>query len=111
MITLTAQFTMRAGQVAGALELVSAVKAQSDAEQPGTLFYLVHRVLDEEKQPTRTLLFYECYVDQNALDAHLASTAWKALTNQWATYFEGTPDSIAVTWLDRIAGFVRLEAP
>ncbi len=111
MITLTAQFTMQADQVAGALELVQAVKAQSDAEQPGTLLYLAHRVLDGSGAPTAGLLFYECYRDHDALEAHLKSTSWTALTAQWSKYFEGTPDSVAVTSLDRIAGFVHLEAP
>ena len=111
MITLTAQFTMKAGQVHGALALVNAVKEQSDAEQPGTLLYLVHRVLDAKNKPTRQLLFYECYRDKQALNKHLASSSWKALTSKWSTYFEGTSSDIVVTSLDRFAGFVHLEAP
>ncbi|HVA56869.1 MAG: antibiotic biosynthesis monooxygenase [Gemmatimonadaceae bacterium] len=111
MITLTARFTIRPGRIPAALKLVHAVKAQSDAEQPGTLLYLVHRVLDKHHQPTRELLFYECYRDQKALDTHLKSSTWKALTRRWESCFEGTPAEIAVTPLDRIAGFVHLEAP
>jgi quinol monooxygenase YgiN len=111
MITLIAQFAMLNGKEQNALELVNAAKAQADAEQPGTLLYFVHHVLDTNHEPTNQLLFYECYRDQQALDAHLASTSWKALTGQWSQYFEGTPASIAVTSLDRFAGFVHLEAP
>ena len=111
MITLTAEFTMQPGKVDQALKLVHAVKVQSDTEQSGTLFYLVHRVLDRKRQPTRTLLFYECYRDKKALDAHLGSPSWKALIRKWKSCFEGTPADIVVTSLDRFAGFVRLDAP
>ena len=111
MITLVARFTMKPGKVSGALKLVAAVKAEADASQPGTLFYLVHRTLDAAKKPTRELLFYECYRDQAALDAHLASRSWQALTRQWRTYFEKTPKDVEVTAVERIAGFVHLDAP
>jgi len=110
MITLTARFTMRAGRVALALRRVAAVKVQSDREQPGTLLYLVHRELDARKRPTRALLFYECYRDAKALDAHLASESWQALTTRWSECFEGTAKDIQVTSLERIAGFVHLDA-
>ena len=111
MITLTARFTMRAGQVPLALRRVAAVKTQSDREQPGTLLYLVHRELDARKRATRTLLFYECYRDQKALQVHLASSSWQSLTRRWSECFEGTHEDIQVTSLERIAGFVHLEAP
>ena len=111
MITLIAQFTMRPGKVDDALRLVHAVKAQSDNEQPGTLFYLVHRVLDKKLKPTRTLTFYECYRDKKALSKHLNSSSWKALKKHWKSCFGGTPEDIVVTSLDRFAGFVRLDAP
>ena len=114
MITLTAQFTMRRGKERLALARVAAVKEQADREQPGTLLYLVHRVLDAKGRPTAGLLFYECYADTRALDAHLASSSWKALTARWAECFEGTPkagDGITMTSLKRIDGFVHLQAP
>jgi quinol monooxygenase YgiN len=111
VITLTAQFTMKPGEVGLALRRVEAVKRQTEKEQPGTLFYLVHRVLDARKRPTRTLLFYESYRDQKALDAHLAGSSWKALIAGWSECFEGSPKDIDVTGLQRIAGIVRLEAP
>ena len=111
MITLTARFSMRPGRIALALRRVAAVKAQSDREQPGTLLYLVHRELDARKRPTRVLLFYECYRDGAALKAHLASESWRALTNRWSECFEGTAKDVQVTSLERIAGFVHLDAP
>lgn len=94
-----------------ALQRVMAVKVQSDTEQPGTLLYLVHHVLDANHNPTDALLFYECYADDPALQTHLQSSSWVALTKGWSECFAGTPDSIAVTSLDRIAGFVHLQAP
>lgn len=111
MITLIARFTMQRGKVDDALELVNAVKAQSDAEQPGTLFYLVHRELDRNHRATRTLTFYECYRDEKALKKHLNASSWKALIAHWNSCFEGTPKDIVVTSLDRLGGFVRLDVP
>ncbi len=111
MITLVAQFTMKVGAVSRALELVDAVRRQSDQEQPGTLLYLVHRVLDDKGRETRTLLFYECYRDDAALQAHLGSSAWKALVKAWPTCFEGTPSDVVVTKVRRIGGFVHLDVP
>lgn len=109
MITLTAQFTMKAGKVPEALKLVRAVKRQSQKEQPGTLVYMVHRVLASNGQPSRTLLFYERYRSKEALQAHLASSSWQAIVTNWSTYFEGDGPSTAITSekLDRIAAFAR----
>jgi quinol monooxygenase YgiN len=108
VITLTAEFTMRKGREAGALRLVAAVKRQSEREQPGTLVYLVHRVLDKRNRPTRTLLFYERYRSPAALQAHLRATSWQAIEQQWRTYFEGSSwHTITSTMLTRIAAFER----
>ena len=111
-ITSIAQFTIRKGCIPLALARVAAVREQADREQPGTLLYLVHRVLDEKHRPTRTLLFYECYRDQTALDAHLKSSSWKALAKGWGDCFEETmKDGIQLTSLERIAGFVHVALP
>lgn len=110
MVTLVAQFTMKAGAEQRALRLVDAVREQADREQPGTLLYLVHRVLENKKE-TRTLLFYECYRDQKALAAHLASSSWQRLTKAWPRCFEGTPATIDPIFLHRTGGFVHLDAP
>jgi quinol monooxygenase YgiN len=101
---------MKPGEVGLALRRVQAVKRQTELEQPGACFYLVHRVLDARKRPTRTLLFYESYRDKKALDAHLASTSWKALVAGWSECFEGSASDIEVTSLQRIAGLARLDA-
>lgn len=110
MVTLVAQFTMKAGAEQRALRLVDAVRQEADREQPGTLLYLVHRVMDKKRE-TRTLLFYECYRDQKALDAHLASSSWTRLKRAWPRCFEGSPDAIDVTFAHRIGGFVHLDVP
>lgn len=110
-------FVMKAGRVRQALAAVQAVKEQADAEEPGTLFYLVHRALDPKtKKPTRRLIFYECYRDQAAFEQHLSGSKWKALVRGWKKNFEGGPPSatslggITTTSLDRIGGFVHLDA-
>ncbi|MEP7381166.1 MAG: antibiotic biosynthesis monooxygenase [Gemmatimonadota bacterium] len=111
MVTLVAQFTIKAGAVSRAMKLVNAVRQHADHEEPGTLLYLVHRTLDENQKKTRTLLFYECYRDQRALTAHLTGSSWKALVKAWGQCFEGSVSNIAVTKVRRIGGFVHLEVP
>jgi quinol monooxygenase YgiN len=109
-ITLTAEFTMRIGKVREALALVTAVKQQAEKTQPGTLVYLVHRVL-ENGRPGRTLVFYERYRDQRALDAHLNSSSWKAVEKGWTKCFEGPSSrSIQASTLMRVAAFERAGA-
>ncbi len=111
MVTLVAQFTMKAGAVSRAMKLVDAVRQESDRDQPGTHLYLVHRVLDQKQKETRTLLFYECYRDDQALQAHLGSSSWKALVNVWSQCFEGRVSDISVTKVRRVGGFVHLDVP
>jgi quinol monooxygenase YgiN len=109
ILTTIATFTMRAGKVPGALRLIAAVKRQAEAEQPGTLVYLVHRVLDRKtNQPTRQLYFYERYRNLAALKAHLASSSWQRVTREWTSYFEGSSStSIKFFGVKRIAAFAR----
>jgi quinol monooxygenase YgiN len=108
IITTIATFTMRAGRVPGALRLIRAVKRQAEAEQPGTLVYLVHRVLGPTGKPTRQLYFYERYRTKRALKAHLESKSWQAVVAQWPEFFDG-PSSKAIKFfgVHRIAAFAR----
>jgi len=107
-ITSIAHFTMRAGKVPAALRLVAAVKREAERTQPGTLVYMVHRVLDKKNRPTLELYFYERYRNLNALNAHLASKSWENLLEQWGSCFKGTPKSgIKFFGVDRISAFAR----
>ena len=107
-MTSVATFTMRAGREADALALIRAVKRQAQNEQPGTLVYLVHRILDAKGKPTRTLYFYERYRSAAALRAHLASTSWQRVTAKWTECFEGaSPKAIKFFGVKRIAAFER----
>ena len=111
MITSIAHFTMKAGKEDLALKRLAAVRAQAEREQPGVVFYLVHRVLDKKSmRPTRKLMFYESYVDESALNRHLKSKEWQAVVKGWSDCFEGTSD-VSFVSLERIAGFVHLQAP
>jgi quinol monooxygenase YgiN len=108
-ITSVATFTMRAGREADALQLIRAVKRQAEHEQPGTLVYLVHRVLDAKGKPTRTLYFYERYRSTAALHAHLASSSWRRVTERWTECFEGKSPKAGIKFfgVKRIAAFER----
>ena len=112
MICFVAELTIKPGREAGALKLVRAAACGARRGQPGTLVYFVHQVTKGAKQPkpTRTLLFYECYRNQAALNAHLASPSWQAIEAQWPRSFEGKPlvgKGITLTGLQRLAGFAR----
>ena len=109
-ITSVATFTMRAGRESDALALIRAVKRQALDEQPGTLVYLVHRVLDEQGRPTRRLYFYERYRNEAALRAHLASTSWQRVVEKWTDCFEGKSARAAIEFfgVKRIAAFERV---
>lgn len=108
IITTFATFTIRPGKTAGAMKLIRAVKRQAQAEQPGTLVYLVHRVLTKSGRPTRQLYFYERYRSQGALNKHLASRSWKAVVKQWPNFFEGrSSSSLKFFGAHRIAAFER----
>ena len=111
-ITSIATFTMRAGRETAALALIRAVKRQAEREQPGTLVYLVHRVLDAKGKPTRTLYFYERYRNETALKAHLASSSWQRVTARWAEHFEGRSPKAGIKFfgVHRIAAFERAGA-
>jgi len=109
MLTTVAEFTMRRGRVPGALRLIRAVERQAREEQPGTLVYLAHRVLDSRGRPTRRLCFYECYRNKTALKAHLHSSSWRAVEAEWTRYFEGASSQTAIKFfgVGRIAAFER----
>jgi quinol monooxygenase YgiN len=108
MITVIAHFTMRRNAVPGALRLIRAVKRQAEAEQPGTLVYLVHRKLDKQNRPLRTLVFYERYRGMRALNAHLNSSSWQAVVKNWPRYFEGASAKSSKFFnVKRLAAFAR----
>lgn len=108
MITTIATFTMRKGKVPGALKLIRAVKKEAEAKQPGTLVYMVHRVIGKNKKPGRELYFYERYRDGNAVKAHINSASWMAVTANWQEHFEGElPKALKFFGVDRIGAFSR----
>lgn len=107
-ITTIATFTMRPGKEQGALRLIAAVRRQAEREQPGTLVYMVHRVLDKKNQPTRTLYCYERYRNTAALEKHLNSSSWQRVQQDWRTYFEGTVrGGVKFFGVERISAFAR----
>ncbi len=111
ILTTIATFEMKKGREAQALRLVAAVKRQAEREQPGTLVYLVHRVLDKKGKPTRHLYFYERYRDMAALNAHLASSSWQQVDAEWTRCFVGpSPKSIKFFGVKRLAAFARAGA-
>ncbi len=109
IITTIATFEMRRGREDHALRLVAAVKRQAEREQPGTLVYMVHRIISTQTgRPSRHLYFYERYRSEAALQAHLRSSSWKRLSAEWRECFTGrSPASISFFGVKRIHAFSR----
>ena len=47
--------------------------------------------------------------DEAALEAHLNSSAWKALAKGWSQCFEGSVQNITLTTLTRLGSFVKVD--
>jgi (4S)-4-hydroxy-5-phosphonooxypentane-2,3-dione isomerase len=67
-VYLFAKWKIREGNLERVLRLMPELAALSAAEE-GCIFYQVHQGRNEPK----TLMLYECYRDEAALDAHRAS--------------------------------------
>ncbi len=70
MLTIVAKMKIRAGQEAQAEAALTDMIGYVTANEPGTVRYALHRAIGD---PT-TLLMYEQYADQAAVDAHGTST-------------------------------------
>ena len=107
-IYIFATIVMKRRREQAALKLVRALKRDTEANQRGALTYLVHRTLDKKtRKQSRTLYFYEVYRNKAALDAHIASKAWKAMEQNWPECFEGSYKHPRFFNATRLAGFTR----
>jgi quinol monooxygenase YgiN len=63
-----AKWQVKEGQIDAVLSLLTDVVRES-TQEPGNLFYKIH----QDKQEANTLVLYEGYVDEAAVDAHRQS--------------------------------------
>ena len=69
MITLIATVKVKEGMMDQAVEVLKEIVPHIRESEPGCLEYLPHRVRNEEN----TILFYEKYLDKEALKEHSAN--------------------------------------
>jgi autoinducer 2-degrading protein len=68
-VVLVARYTVKPGNVEAVLDALRRIAPLVRANEPGCLTYQVNRAKDDPN----TLLLYEEYVDQAAVDAHAAT--------------------------------------
>jgi quinol monooxygenase YgiN len=66
-------------------------------EEPGTMTYLCHRAKDDP----RTFLFYERYLNEEALEKHSASARFQQIFNRVTPLLAGAP---AIEVYEELAG-------
>ena len=87
MITVIAKMKIRAGQEQTAERALAEMAEYVRASEPGTLRYVLHRAIGD---PT-TLLMYEQYADQAALDTHGTSARIQQLFGTLGPLLDGQP--------------------
>ena len=101
MVTIIFRMKMRDGKADEALAKVTALAEAVQANEPGTLAYVVHR---NQEDPSE-IVFFERYADDAAQEAHGQTAHMGAMRENFAEIFD--PESIKIERLDRIAGGVR----
>lgn len=101
MITVLFRMKIRDGKEEEALAKVSALAEAVQANEPGTLAYVVHR---NQEDPSE-IVFFERYADDAAREAHGQTAHMGAMRENFAEIFDTA--SIKIERLDRIAGEVR----
>jgi quinol monooxygenase YgiN len=106
MITQTAAFRMDPAREAEALAALAELAAAVEANEPGLLAYIPHRVAADPTQ----VVFFEVYADEAALQSHGQQPHVAKLREHFGAglfkpYAEGK--FVEIVKLERIAGFCR----
>ncbi|PSR23968.1 MAG: antibiotic biosynthesis monooxygenase [Sulfobacillus acidophilus] len=75
MIILTAKYTVRPGDVQAVIADLTEMTGLVRDNEPGCHMYQVHQSLENSDQ----LLIFEAYIDQETLDAHMASPYFQTI--------------------------------
>lgn len=103
MLTNIFRVKIKDGKEEEALAKVTAMAEAVQANEPGTLAYVVHR---NQKDPSEIVIF-ERYADAAALESHGKTAHMGAMRENFAEIFDTA--SIKIERLDRIAGEVRAD--
>jgi quinol monooxygenase YgiN len=106
MITQTAAFRIDPAREAEAIAALTELAKAVEANEPGVLAYIPHRVAADPSQ----VVFFEVYADEAAMtnhgqQPHLAKLRDHFMAGLFKPYAEGKP--VEIVKLDRIAGFSR----
>lgn len=101
MNTIIARITIKDGKEDEALEKLKKMAEGVEANEPGTLAYVIHRSSDNPSE----IVFFELYKDDEASKAHSGGDSMKAFQSGFADIFDVS--QVKIERLDRIAGVVR----
>ena len=87
MLTIVAKMKIQAGKEAQAEQALTDMIGYVSASEPGTQRYTLHRAIGD---PT-TLLMYEQYADQAAVDTHGTSARIQQLFGTLGPLLDGQP--------------------
>ena len=85
-------------------EAIAALKKMADgveANEPGTLAYVIHRSIDDPSE----IVFFELYQDDEAAKAHSGGESMKAFQSGFADIFDVA--QVKIERLNRVAGVLR----
>ena len=101
MNTIVARLKIQDGKEDAALEALKKMAAAVEANEPGTLAYVIHRSSDNPSE----IVFFELYADDDASKAHRGGEAMRAFNSGFAGLFDVS--QVKIERLERIAGVVR----
>ena len=101
MNTIIARIKIKEGKQDEALAALKKMAEGVEANEPGTLAYVIHQSKDDPSE----IIFFELYTDDDASKAHREGDSMKAFQSGFADMFDVS--QVKIEQLDRIAGVVR----
>lgn len=101
MVSLIFRMKIKDGKETEALAEMEKMASAVEANEPGVLAYVFHRLRDDPMQ----LVLFESYVDDDAFQAHMKTPHMAAFQASVRDAFDTS--EIQVTRLERVAGVVR----
>ena len=101
MNTVIARIKIKDGKEDEALAALKKMAEGVEANEPGTLAYVIHRSIDDPSE----IVFFELYKDDDAAKAHSQGDSMKAFQSGFAEIFDVS--QVKIERLDRVAGVVR----
>ena len=101
MISLIFRMKIKEGTEDQALELLGKMAESVQAQESGTLAYLIHRSQEDPSE----IVFFEVYDDDDALQAHGQTPHMGEFRASFADLFDTS--TVKLERLERLGGFAR----